>query len=317
MKILQIIVVILILYALPIIAQSTGTTSFEFLKIQYSARGAALAGNLVAIKGDINSFFYNPATLSSIDSRQWTINYVDHLIDFQGGNLAYITQAGSLGNLGLGLIYFNYGDFDETDEFGEKTGRTFGASEFAAAVSLSNMLGANFDYGVNLKFIYSSLESFNASALAVDAGIVYTIPNVNNLVFGLSLANLGFTIDNYTPETDETLPLYLQFGVTKRLAHLPLIVAGSFNDMTLDTGDFWDLFRRFSLAGEFDVSKVIKLRLGYDNEVNRDVKPLGGRSFAGVTAGVGIEWNKFRLDYSYSSYSDLGSQNRLAITGRL
>jgi hypothetical protein len=317
MKNFRIIVLFSVLLSLPLMAQSVGTTSFEFLKIQYSARGAALAGNLVAVKGDVNSLFYNPATLSGIDSRQWTINYVDHLLDFQGGNLAYLTRAGSLGNLGIGLIYFNYGDFEETDEFGERTGRTFGASEFAAAVSLSNLLGANFDYGVNLKFIYSSLESFSASGLAVDAGIIYTIPSVNNLVVGLSLSNLGFTIDNYTPETDETLPIYLRFGVTKRLEHLPLMVAGSFNDMTLDTGEFWDLFKRFSLAGEFDVSKVIKLRLGYDNEVNRDVKPLGGRTFAGVTAGLGIEWNKFRLDYSYSSYSDLGSQNRLAISGKL
>lgn len=307
----------ILLFSSSLWSQSVGTTDFNFLRIQYSARGAALAGNLAAVKGDINSFFYNPASLSSIESRQWTINYVDHFLDFQGGNLAYLTRLGSLGNVGFGLVYFSYGDFDETDEFGEKTGATFGASEFAAAVSLSNTLGSNFDYGLNLKFVYSSLESFSASAVAVDAGLLYSVPGVDNLTFGFSVANLGFTLDNYAPGTDVTMPLYLRFGVTKRLAHLPLLLAGSFNDLSLDTGDFWNLFKRFSIAGEFDISKVIKLRLGYDNEVNRDVKPLSGRSFGGISAGLGIVWKKIRLDYAYSSYSDLGSQNRLAITGSL
>ena len=111
------------------------------------------------------------------------------------------------------------------------------------------------------------------------------------------------------------MPLYLRFGFAKRLAHLPLLFTGSLNDLTMETGDFWDRIRRFSLGGEFDVSEIIKLRLGYDNDVNQSVKPLGGRNFGGITAGLGILWNKFRLDYAYSAYGDLGSQNRLAITG--
>ena len=119
------------LAAQPVFSQSVGTTVFEFLRSQYSARGAAMANNLVAVQGDVNAAAYNPAVLSTVTEPQWTINFTDHLLDFQAGQLGYAFQKGQLGTIGFGLIYFDYGDFEETDLFGEETGRSFGASEFA------------------------------------------------------------------------------------------------------------------------------------------------------------------------------------------
>lgn len=296
--------------------QSVGTTSFQFLKNQYSARAAALGHTFVAIKGDVNGMFYNPASLSQIRERQWTIGYTDHLLDFQGGQLAYVQNYANWGSVGIGLLYFNYGDFKETNEFGKLTGREFGASEFALALSIANVLGKGFDYGLSAKFIYSSLAELNASAVALDAGLFYTVSQLDNLQIGISLSNVGTILNNYTG-TEEKLPLFLRIGVAKRLAHLPLTVLGGLNDVTLETGDTWDRLRRFSLGGEFDVSQVIKLRLGYDNDVNRSVKPVGTNSFGGLSAGLGILWRKFRIDYAYSSFGELGSQNRLGITGTL
>lgn len=305
----------LAMFALPLSGQSVGTTIFEFLKTPYSARGAAMANNLVALKGDVDAMFYNPAALSGIEGNRWTINYVDHLLDLQGGQIAY-TRPIKYGNLGLGLLYFNYGDFQETNSFGEETGRDFGASEFALAVSLSNTLGEGFDYGLNLKYIYSSLDTYNASGLAFDGGIIYTSEKISDLQIGISLSNAGVILDDYT-STKEKMPLFLRLGFSKRLEHLPLLLSASFNDMTLNTGETVDILKRFSIGGEFDISQVIKLRVGYDNGANQSVKSLGGRSFGGIAAGLGINWKTFRFDYAYSNYGDLGSQNRLGVTGSL
>lgn len=303
-----------ILASATLTAQSVGTTSFEFLKTQYSARGAALGSNLVAIPGDINAIFVNPAVLADLTGSHYTVNYVDHLLDLQGGQLAWATRQEGLGTVGVGLIYFNYGDFEETDEFGAPTGRSFGASEFALAATLSNALGEGFDYGLNVKFIYSALDDYSASAVALDAGLGYTPDFISDLRIGFSIANLGATITNYT-EADEKLPLYLRVGFSKRLAHLPLMVTAALNDLTLQTEDNLDLFQRFSLGGEFDVSEQVKFRIGYDNGINQSVKPLGGRNFGGLSAGLGVSVSSFRLDYAFSTYGDLGSQNRLGLTG--
>ena len=296
------------------LGQSAGTTAFEFLRSQYSPRGAAMGGNLYAIKQDLQAVLYNPAALSGSTVRQWSINYVDHLLDFQGGYLTYAQPNRYLGNVNAALIYFNYGSFQETNEFGEQTGRTFGASEFALSLGFSNTLGEGFDYGLGVKLIHSVIEKYNASAVALDAGLLYTAAALDNLQIGVSLLNLGVPLDNYTGHK-EKLPIMLNAGFSKRLAHLPLLLSGSLYDLTASEEVFADRFKRFAVGGEFEVSKIVRLRLGYQNEVNRSVKPLTRNIFNGFSMGLGIFWNQFRLDYAYSNYGELGSQNRLGVTG--
>lgn len=297
-------------------SQSAGTTSFEFLRSQYSARGAGMGGNLMAVKGDINAMLYNPAALSGNNEQLWSVNYIDHLIDFNAGNISYAQPMRNWGSFSVALLYFNYGNFDETSEFGEPTGRTFSASEFAFNIGYSNKLGAGFDYGLGIKYIYSSLENFNSSAIALDAGLIYSIPSIRDLALGITLLNLGTTINSYTDYKDK-LPLILQIGLAKRLEHLPLLITGSFQDLSLGKGDVTDQIARFALGGEFDISEIIKFRLGYQNEINQDVKPLGRTILSGFSLGLGIYWRQFRLDYSYSNFGDLGNQNRLSISGSI
>lgn len=274
-----------------------------------------MGSNLVAVSGDIQSSEYNPATLSGISEKQWQIAYVDHLLDFQGGKLAY-AQPTRLGVFSGRLLYFNYGSFDETDEFGVKTGNTFGASEFALSAAFSNTLGQGFEYGLGIDFIYSSLESYNASAVALSAGLLYHAPIMSDFTFGVSILHLGKTLDNYTDE-DEKLPVLLKIGFAKKLAHLPLLFTGSLNDITASENQFMDRLKKFSLGGEFTLSEIVRLRLGYENEIHRSVKPFRRNSFGGVSFGLGVIWKQFRLDYAFSNFGDLGSQNRIGICGTL
>jgi hypothetical protein len=298
------------------VSQSAGTTSFEFLRSQYSPRGAAMGGNLIAIKEDIHSLLYNPAAIAGNNDKQWSINYIDHLLDFQAGYLAFAQPYKNWGNISFGLIYFNYGTFNETDEFGDNTGRTFGASEFALNTGLSNSLGGGFDYGVGFKFIHSSLDNYNASCLAIDLGLMYNFHSIQDLKVGISLLNLGTTIDNYTNHK-EKLPILLNIGISKRLEHLPLLFTANLNDITATEKEFIDRLKRFSLGGEFDVSKIIKFRFGYQNEINQSVKPLGRSMLNGFSLGLGIYWRQYRFDYAYSNFGNLGSQNRIGISGTL
>ena len=295
-------------------SQSAGTTSFEFLRSQYSPRGAAMGGNLIAVNDDIQAFFYNPASLAGNSDRTWNISYIDHLLDFKAGHLAYAQPYRTWGNIYAGLIYFNYGSFTETDEFGDETGRTFGASEFSLAVGLSNHLGKGFDYGIGVKYLFSSLDTYNASAFAIDAGLQYLAPILDDLLLGVSVLNLGTPVDNYTGH-QERLPLTVQLGFAKKLAHLPLLFTGSFQDITISEDNFTDFLERFSLGGEFDISQRIKFRLGYQNQINQDVRPVGRNMLSGISLGLGIIWKEFRLDYGFSNFGDLGSQNRLGING--
>lgn len=296
--------------------QSAGTTSFEFIRSQYSPRGAAMGGNMMAIQSDVQATLYNPAALSGNTSRLWGIHFTDHLLDFKAGYLTYAQPYRNWGNFYGNLIYFNYGSFNETDEFGEKTGRTFGASEFALSAGYSHTLGLGFDYGLAIKYLYSSLDNYTASAFAFDAGIIYSVRGMKDFTIGVSLANLGTTLDNYTSKK-EKLPFVFQIGGAKKLEHLPLLFTVGFQDIAISEDHLTDFLKKFGIGGEFDISDIIKLRLGYQNQINQDVKPIGRRVFSGFSMGLGIYWRLFNFDYAYSNFGDLGSQNRLGISGTL
>ena len=49
-----------------------GTSGFEFLRTDFSARSAAMGGAFVAMRGDLNSFFHN--------QQAWLIFRKDNLI---------------------------------------------------------------------------------------------------------------------------------------------------------------------------------------------------------------------------------------------
>ena len=317
MKINAVFPILLVAFISLVQGQSAGERNFLFLLNEYSPRGSAMAGNMVAFRGDVTAFQYNPASINGIEGKAWSIAYVDHLLDFQGGMAVYSMPGGKLWRLAFHVLYFNYGAFQETDLFGEPTGRTFGASEMAVGATLANSLGQNFEYGVTVKFIYSSLERYNASAIAMDGGLLYTAPFMEGLRFGISLSNVGVAVDHYTDEK-ENLPLQLRLGFAKRLAHLPLTFSLAINDLTRATaGPFWEVLQRFSAGGEFDVNEHVQFRLGYQNDVNVSTRPANGRNFAGISAGVGIRWRQFRFDYSYVSFGNLGGLNRLGISGKL
>jgi hypothetical protein len=63
------------------------------------------------------------------------------------------------------------------------------------------------------------------------------------------------------------------------------------------------------------LSELLRLRLGYENELNHDLDTGSGNGFAGVSLGFGLVWNDYRFDYSFSSMGALGGINRFGIFG--
>jgi hypothetical protein len=118
-------------------------------------------------------------------------------------------------------------------------------------------------------------------------------------------------------ENKEDLPLSLRIGVTKKLAHLPLELNVALNDLNVSEDSFGDRMSKFAIGGEFTISEIIRLRLGYNNEVNKGLDTGTGAGFSGVSLGFGIFYDKFRFDYGFSSFGDLGATHRIGLSGIL
>lgn len=294
---------VLLLFPLPIQAQSA--VGYDFLRTFVGARPSAMAGTFIAIPGDIHSIAYNPAGLAAIQKRQATVSYLNHLLDFQSGFLAY-AQPLSNGTAAIALNFFDFGQFEGKDENNQDTGE-FGSTSLAFSLGYSKAVIKNLSIGGSTKFIRFQIDNFTATALAVDAGLIYSLPD-KGLNIGVGVFNLGTTTSAFI-ETKDDLPLNFQIGASKILEHLPVMLSGALVKYKEESLDF-----RF--GGEITLTEQLFIRLGY-NSVGQDQKVDTNKDrFAGVSFGLGFKVNTFNIDYSLSSFGEVGSLNRFTLIGR-
>ncbi|MBC8182381.1 PorV/PorQ family protein [candidate division KSB1 bacterium] len=304
--IISFLLLLMIFFVLPVNAgESSGEAGYQFLRTYSGARPSAMAGAFISFSGDIHSVYFNPAGLAEMNGRVASATYLNHILDFQSGFIAYAMPLKNLGNMAVSLNYMNYGELDETDSQGNELG-TFSAGSFYLTSALSRKLNDNLMVGGSVKFIHSSIATYNSSAVAMDLGLIYHVPFIEDFTVGLGVFNLGTALSAFV-DTKDPLPLNFVFGFSKPLEHLPLEYCVSINKYIDD-----DV--QVNVGGEFTISKEIYLRLGY-NSLGRNQKiGGGGDQFAGVSAGFGFEWQKYYLDYSLSSYGAIGYLNRLSFS---
>jgi hypothetical protein len=293
------------LILLPNLLRAENPVGFDFLRTFVGARPSAMAGAFVAMPGDIHNLIYNPAGLAALNKRQGTLSYLNHLLDFQSGFLAY-AQPFHKGAIAAGLHFFDYGQFEGKDENNQDTGE-FGSNSLTLSLSCSRFLKTNLAVGASAKFIRFQIDEFSETAVAADFGVMYSFP-AQMLHLGLGVFNLGTTTSAFIESKDE-LPLNFQVGASKRLEHLPLLLSGA---LVKFKGEGLD----FRLGGEFNLTEQLFLRLGY-NSMGQDQKVDTSKDrLAGVSFGLGFQLNSFNIDYSFSSFGEVGGLNRITVIGR-
>ena len=301
------ILIVLILFTFSLKAQNI----YEFLRLDNSTRAAAVAGGFVANGDDPNVIFYNPAGIKALQNRPASFSFVKHLEDINSASLVYSQEVEGWGRFAAGVQYINYGSFIEADQFANRTGE-FGAGDFAFTLGYANELDKNFFYGVNAKFIYSSIADYSSTGIAADIGLQYHIPE-ERWSFGFSILNVGTQLTSYL-NTTEDLPVDVRFGFAKTLQNLPLTIFASVNKLNQKYDNFGDRFSQFTLGGEFKLSNTLRLRLGYDNEKRKELKVGTSAGLAGFNLGVGVKISDYMFDYGFSSMGLIGALHRIGIS---
>jgi len=292
-------------------SNSFAQNTYEFLRLDISPRAAALGGSFVSNIDDPNVVFYNPAGINHHDGTPVSFSYLKHLLDINLASAAMSREYEGIGRFVLGLQYINYGDFIRSDELGNRNGE-FTAGEAALLLGYGNSLDENFYYGANVKFIFSGIDDRSSSAIGFDVGLQYLFPE-QQLNFGFSVLNMGAQLSSYY-NTKEELPLDIRLGLSKKLEHLPLRFYLSFNKLNEEQDNFLQRFKSFSVGGEFNLSRVLRLRLGYDNEKRKELKIGTTAGLAGFHIGLGALISSYNFDYAYSSLGSIGAFHRIGIT---
>jgi len=312
--------------------QIGGESTYDFLNLTNSARMAALGGNQVAINDslDLNVSYNNPSLLKADMRNQLAINYVDYFAGVNYGYAAYSFGTPLTGNFAVGMHYINYGKFIEALATGEKTGATFNAAEYALNIIWSNNY-KQFTYGINLKPILSSFESYQSIGFAADLGITHFSKNQNTVV-ALVARNIGTQITTYYDGAEqESIPFDLQFGISQKLAHAPIRLAATMQhlqkwDLAKPTEDnteattvyiedkFTKKFMRHLLLGvELLPSPNFTIRAGYNYQLRQEMKLDAKMSTVGFSWGFGFRISRFAISYGSARYHLAGSSNLISV----
>ncbi|MEN0005816.1 MAG: type IX secretion system protein PorQ [Bacteroidota bacterium] len=325
--------------------QLGGLNTYEFLNLSPSARVTALGANLITIvDDDINLALANPSLLNPAMHQQLSFSHNFHLAGIDHGYAAYGQHFNSIGTtFHAGVQYVNYGDFDQTDEFGNVLG-TFAPAEYALTIGAAKPLYERMTVGANLKFISSQFEAYNSFGVAADVAAVFR-DTASRFTATIVFKNMGSQITTFREDNFEDLPFEIQIGISKRLRYLPFrfsiiyqqaqrwniiyddpnsdeptLFLGEEASDDSDVSIFFDnLFRHFIFNGEFlfGKSENFRVRFGYNHFRRRELSVENFRSLAGFSFGAGIKINRFRIDYGYGSFHIGGGVNHLTISTNL
>ncbi len=282
---------------------------YNFLRLESSARSAGLAGSFVTVIDDPSAVFTNPATIYTVNTQSFNATFLKHILDINSGQVNYVHQLNN-GVVGASISYLNYGSFKRTDRFANQLG-SFTANDLSVGISYANELDSNFFYGATLKFIYIGLEEANSTALALDVGLLYLLPD-NRTNIGLSMLHVGLPLSNIG-SVNEDLPLDLKAGISHRLRGLPLLLNFAFHHLADQKDNFFEKFESFTLGGEFYFGNYLMLRLGYNNHIRKLTSIESNKKFSGFAGGVGIKTNDINIDYALAFYGSGAALHRFSL----
>ena len=289
------------------INSKAGTTSYTFLRVGPLARIQAMGGAYTGLADDEGSLFYNPGGLAKIKDKTYLLSYSNYITDVQSGFVGLIYPLKNNRSIGVSFNYLNWGDIVETDSFNNTLG-TFTPTDIAFSISGATVVNPSFDAGATVKIIFEKISDYSTSALAVDLGGIYTAAD-GRTRFGATVLNLGKQMKS-AGSRKESLPTVYKLGFSHHLKELPLVVAADLNKPR--DNNFY-----LNIGGEFVHFKNLLLRAGWSSNSGdiKDVSESG--SLAGFGFGLGFLWKNYKLDYSYSSFADLGSVHRFTIAGSI
>jgi hypothetical protein len=289
--------------------ENAGTTGFSNLQVMYSARAMGMAKAMTGMDGTIEGLQFNPAAILNVDNKMVASTFSSYFVGSNGGAVHFLLPRSEQVTYGFMAHYLNFGEIDRTEvtqnnEYLE-TGETFGASNIILGATASRQMNPSIDVGATLKFIYDKIDSYSATAIAVDAGLIHHPAN-EKIKVGLSVRNLGTQVSYYTAEKySEKLPFTFGAGLSYQVN--PKLLGAI--DISKPSGS--DVSAKFGF--EYQLHQMLIGRAGF-NSNSADWKTGGDWDWSsGFSFGAGFNWKNYVLDYGVASYGNLGFVNQLTL----
>ncbi len=232
------------------------------------AKQISMSNSDVALSNDVFSLFNNPAGLSQMYWRELGIYYSPSPFGFSELANAYIAYHEPLefGSIGIGAMTYGFELYRE------------------------NRITAGFSYNYMNKFFAGAAINFHIVSIQNYGSDNIFYIDVGGLYYLKDDVRLGFSVHNLNRAS---------FGTDKD--NVPMVFDTGFSydileELTFNFGLEKDIRYNYSLRGgiEYNLMEYISLRSGFSNEPSQ------------YSAGIGINYSYFNLDYAFFNHTDLG-----------
>jgi hypothetical protein len=311
-----------------------GNAAYQFLRLPASPLATAAGGiNISAKTKEVSLTALNPALLSPDLSSQLNATFNAFLGGVHTYSLTGAHHVEKWNTTFSGHIYYvDYGSIPMSDAVGNTNG-DFRPVDYVLQFSAAKNYLERWTYGVAIKWIQSTYQQYQSSAVAVDVGLVYD-DSAGKFTASFVAKNMGFQIKSFTDEKED-LPFDLQVGITKRLSKAPFgfsLTAQHLHRLNIQYSDtlfsnengfrspssFNKIFNHFILATHIYIGQNLEATVGY-NHLRRSELSVqnAANGLTGFSAGLRLKFNKIQILYARSSYQKGISFNQIGITAQL
>jgi hypothetical protein len=298
-----------------------GQTGLKFLDVGVGARPAAMGEAYTVISDDANAVFHNPAGIAQMEAKKFdiTLSRAQWFADISYNAVGIVINGGIWGNFGLSLIPApDYGEIFGTvvadNEQGYEETELLDVSAFAVGLAYGRKFTDKFMIGAHVKYAYQHLGSNpmldpetlemytqvnELSAIAYDFGTIF-YPGFKSFRFGMSVRNFSGAVKY--EEYGFQLPLTFKIGIGMDVLDLFGEHPGKSFIVAIDAVHPRDYTERIQIGEELSIG-ILKLRSGY--KFNYDEE--------GLSAGLGINTSRIKLDYAYSDFGVFDLVNRVSV----
>lgn len=306
----KILILLFLLLSCCHLSAQESSAAFTVLRLPTSAHVAALGGdNVATLDDDPAMALHNPALINVVRPGTLGLSFASLPNGAQWLGAQYVHELGQRHTAAAFAQYMGYGSLPYTDEWGNASG-TFVPKDIVLGGAYSYLLTQDWAGGATLKTLYSSYGAYSAAAIAVDLGLNY-YDEGKLTSFSIVARNVGAQIKAYDRRT-ETLPFSLQVGFSRRLEHNPLRLHFTLIDLTRwDKAQYYNptaktlgfgriVLNHLVVGADLVLSPSFFLSAGYHFRRAYEMQTVGGSHWAGLSAGVGLNLQKLKLNLAWS-----------------
>ncbi len=246
-----------------------------FAQVNPAARQVGMSHSGVALSNDVFSIFNNPSGTAQYNWREIGVYYSPspYGLSELANGYAAYSEPLSFGTLSAGFRIYGYELYRETN----------------FAVAFSRKIADSYFIGISVVYNNLKIENYGSNgAFTFDVGGLGYI--TNDLRAGFSVCNI--THSTYGNSSGQ-IPMVFDFGLS-----YDIIDEFTINAAVQKEIDFKPSVR---IGIEYLIIKYLSLRAGFMNEPN---------SFS---AGIGVNYSMFNIDYSIFTHTDLGLTHQASI----